>query len=326
MEIKKIINNRNHKLKKKLILLGLFSLFMIGLFLFYNAINSWHLIGKMRVTRLIGLIIVAVDLSVATVIFQAVVKNKILSPTVMGFESMFSLVATASVFFLTSFVVNQIPRYLMFIIQATFMSILSVFLFTSIIGKRKNALHLMVLIGIVTGVFLRSLTQMMVSIMDPNEYLAVQDTNIASFAVIDKKSLLVTLVITIIVIILIYRKRYVFEIVNLGEELAKNLGLDYQLEIKKALFLSSILVASATALVGPLMFFGLLIANITTYFLSSMKMSYYIPSSAFMGIILLIGGQGILEHILNQATILPVVIEFVGGAWLLIMIVREARI
>lgn len=326
MLIKSIIQKEQRRVFFRLIILFILAIISILFFLLFGAINVWHLIGKMRLTRLISLVVVAASLSVATVVFQAVVRNKILSPSVMGFEAMFSLVATATVFFLTSAVSNKIPRPIMFLIQTFLMTFLSVFLFTSLIGKRKNSIHLLVLVGIVTGVFLRSLTQMMISIMDPNEFLNVLDTKTASFMLIDKASLLITSIVSIITGIFIFKKRHSLEVISLGEDIATNLGLDYNKEIKILLSLSSILVACATALAGPLMFFGLLIANISSLYLRSNKMKYYLVASIFFGICVLIGGQSILEHLLNQATVLPVVIEFLGGILLLIMIVKEAHI
>lgn len=326
MQIKAIIQKEHRNVFLKTFILLILAILSILFFLLYKSINVWHLIGRMRLTRLTGLVVVSASLSIATVVFQAVVRNRILSPSVMGFESMFSLVATATVFFLTSQLSNKIPRLIMFLIQTTLMTAVSVFLFTSLIGKRKNSIHLMVLVGIVMGVFLRSITQMMVSIMDPNEFLNVLDTRTASFAVIDKPSLLITLITATLAITLIFYKRNTLEVISLGEDLSTNLGLDYTKEIKIVLSLSSILVACATALAGPLMFFGLLIANISSIYLGSMKMKYYLLTSMFFGIVVLIGGQAILEHLLKQATVLPVVIEFVGGTLLLIMIVKEARV
>lgn len=325
MKIEMIEKEREKVLRRKVTFIVTLAICACLFFLLYNALDAWQLIAKMRIKRLVGLVVVSISLSVATVIFQAVTRNRLLSPTVMGFDSMFSLIVTGSVFFLTSSVVNQIPRSIMFIVQAILMTIVSVTLFSSFVGKHRNNLYLMILVGMVLGSFLRSITHMMISIMDPNEYLNVQDAKTASFAVIDQDSLGITIIISIIAIGFIFRKRHIWDVLNLGEDLATNLGLNYAYEVKYALALSSILVACSTALVGPLMFFGLLIANIASFYLESSRMTYFLPTAAAMGVLVLIGGQAILEHVLKQGTVLPVVIEFVGGSLLLIMIIKEAK-
>lgn len=320
------VQTRNKGLLKKTIIILILALAMCLFFLLYDAMDAWKILAKMRSTRLIGLIVVSASLSVATACFQAITRNRILSPSVMGFESIYSLIATLLVFVLTSAVTNRIPRTIMFLIQTGFMSLISVGLFTNIIDGKKNSINFMVLLGIVFGIFLRSIRSMLVSIMDPNEFMNVQDLNTASFAIIDESSLLITTIVAISVMIYLLTKRDIIDVIYLGRDHALNLGVNYSNEIKKILVASSILVACATALVGPLMLFGLLIANMSAFYLGSTRMSYYIPTTAFMGILVLVGGQAVLEHVVNQATILPVVLEFVGGILLLILIGRGAKL
>lgn len=323
--VRYILTDRLTNARRRLLIAAGATALALVLFTTYDALDAWAIIGPLRLTRLAGLVIVAISLSTATVVFQTVTRNRILSPSVMGFDAMFSLVATGSVFFLTSAVANRIPPTAMFLAQTAIMTLLAVAMFTSMLRRGRTNVHLLVLVGIVMGTFLRSLTSMMASIMDPNEFLTVADRNMASFAVINTPALGVTALVSVVVLAYMWWKSPTWDLLGMGHDVAVALGVRYRREVQLALAASSVLVAAATALVGPMLFFGLLIANLTFYAIGSAKLRHLLPGAAAIGTLVLVGGQGVLEHVLHQATVLPVVIEFAGGALLLVLIVRQAR-
>ena len=102
-----------------------------------------------------------------------------------------------------------------------------------------------------------------------------------------------------------------------------NLGINYRQQVTVILLLISILVAVSTALVGPLTFLGLMVANLAYLVAGSSQHRYLLPVSFLLGVIALIGGQLILEYGLNMAGTLSVVIEFVGGIFFIYMVLRR---
>ncbi|VEI13448.1 iron chelate uptake ABC transporter family permease subunit [Trueperella bialowiezensis] len=325
IDIDRAINARRTDIRRKLAIIGVAAAAMCALFLTYDALDAWAVIGPLRAKRLGALIVVAIALSTATAVFQTVTRNRILSPSVMGFDSMYQLTATASVFFFGSTVIAKVPGPVMFAINTALMMILAVTLFMAVLGRNRSNVYLLVLVGIVVGTFLRSINSLLTTIMDPGEYLAVADAHTASFAVINTTSLQAAVVLAILALGYIWLRAPEWDILALGPDTARSLGIRYRREVRLALGASAVLVASATALVGPLMFFGLLIVNITVFATDSNRLRDLIVGSSAMGVAVLVGGQAILEHILHQATILPVILELVGGLLLLTMIVRGAR-
>lgn len=324
-DIDRAINSRRSAIRKRLLIVGIAALVMSVFFLTYDALGAWAIIGPLRLSRLIALVVVAVALSVATAVFQAVTRNRILSPSVMGFDSMFQLMATASIFFFGSATVGQVPNSVMFLINTALMTLVAVSLFLTVLRRGRSNVYLLVLVGIVVGTFFRSLTSLLSTVMDPGEYLAVADASTASFAVINTEALGVATVLAVIALGYIWKRSPEWDILTLGPDVARGLGLRYRREVRLALTASTILVASATALVGPLMFFGLLIVNIAVYACGSNQLRDLMLASGGIGIVVLVGGQALLEHVLNQATILPVILELVGGLLLLTMILRGTR-
>lgn len=324
-DIREALRSRRVQIRTRLVVIGAFALAVCVFFLIYDALDAWAIIGRLRMTRLAALVLVAVALSAATAVFQAVTRNRILSPSVMGFDSMYQLMATASVFFLGSVTVSQIPNSVVFVVNTALMTAIAVTLFLVVLRKNRTNVYLLVLVGIVLGTFFRSLTSLLSTVMDPGEYLTVADASTASFAVVNTTALGAASIMAVVALAYIWKRSPEWDILALGPDIARGLGMRYRREVRLALGSASVLVASATALVGPLMFFGLLIVNIAVYAGGSNRLRDLLLAGGGIGVVVLVGGQALLEHVLHQATILPVILELVGGLLLLVMIMRGVR-
>lgn len=319
-EIKALNQNNQKRLGKQIMILIVIAILMIAFFLFYRLELSLSIILMLRVKRLLALLIVAVNLSIATVLFQGVTHNPILTPGIMGYEAIFTLITTIIIAFTNVIDLSNFSNVHLFLLQLMVMVIVSVNVFSAVLKMTRHNIHLLLLIGIILGTFLRSIVSMLTSIMDPQQFMIVQDTHTASFSVINTESLGITVILSVICWVIIFTQRFDLAMMALGRDTALNLGVDYERMVRFTLMMIALLVSSSTALVGPLMFFGLLSTQITVHYLNTASFKHVLFTSAFVGIIILIGGQSILEHLLKQATILPVVIEIVGGSLLLWMI------
>lgn len=114
--------------------------------------------------------------------------------------------------------------------------------------------------------------------------------------------------------------RHELDAIALGRHTALNLGIAYQPRVTVVV----LLVAASTALVGPLTFFGLLVANLAYSLIGSWRHCYLLPGVVLLGVVMLVGGQLILERLLHMAGTLSVVIEFVGGALFYLLIKKAA--
>jgi iron complex transport system permease protein len=88
--------------------------------------------------------------------------------------------------------------------------------------------------------------------------------------------------------------------------------------------LVSVLVAVSTALVGPITFFGLLVASLAHSLVGTSRHRYVLPAAALLAIICLVGGQTLLERVFSFDTALSIIIEFVGGIVFIILVLRRA--
>jgi iron complex transport system permease protein len=100
------------------------------------------------------------------------------------------------------------------------------------------------------------------------------------------------------------------------------LCLDHNRSVTIVLILVAILVSVSTALVGPVTFFGLLVANLAYLLAGTHKHRFVLPVAVFIAIICLVGGQLILERVFAFDTALSIIIEFLGGIVFLVLLIR----
>ncbi|MEQ5126083.1 iron chelate uptake ABC transporter family permease subunit [Providencia alcalifaciens] len=304
-------------------LLAALSVLSIILYMTINLGSNLAYILPHRGYIVLTMIIVAFGSGVSTVLFQTIANNKILTPSIMGLEALFILLQTIFVFYTDSFPASWLLNIGKFLLESSLLVIFSVLLYRWLFISVKMNINLVLMVGIILGTLFRSVATLLQRLMDPNEFSILQSRMFATFTKGTPELILFTLVITVIVGILLWRMRYCFDVLALGQANAVNLGINYRQQVTVILLLISVLVAISTALVGPLTFLGLMVANLAYYIAGSSQHRYLLPVSFLLGVIALVGGQLILEYGLNKAGTLSVVLEFVGGIFFIYMVLRR---
>ncbi|ENY6784676.1 iron chelate uptake ABC transporter family permease subunit [Providencia rettgeri] len=304
------------------ILLAL-SLLSIILYMTVNLGSNLAYILPHRGYIVLTMIVVAFAAGVSTVLFQTIANNKILTPSIMGLEALFILLQTIFVFYTDSFPSSWLLNIGKFLLESTLLVLFSVLLYRWLFVSVKMNINLVLMVGIILGTLFRSVATLLQRLMDPNEFSILQSRMFATFTKGTPELIIFTLLITAVVGVLLWRMCYCFDVIALGQANAVNLGINYRQQVTVILLLISILVAVSTALVGPLTFLGLMVANLAYLVAGSSQHRYLLPVSFLLGVIALIGGQLILEYGLNMAGTLSVVIEFVGGIFFIYMVLRR---
>jgi iron complex transport system permease protein len=95
--------------------------------------------------------------------------------------------------------------------------------------------------------------------------------------------------------------------------------------VKKMLVIVAIFISISTALVGPITFFGLIVANLSYQFFKTHKHRVLISGSVVMSIIALVGGQWVVERVFTFSTTLSVIINFIGGVYFIYLLLKERK-
>src|SRR5690606_10110387 len=144
-----------------LLVLAALALLSIGLFMTLDAKGSWSFVLSFRGKKLLSLALVAYSVAVSTVLFQTVTNNRILTPSIMGFDALYVLIKTAVVFFFGVSALVSIDSQIQFVVELAVMVGFSFLLFRWLFLGEERSLHLLVLVGIVFGILFRSLSQLM---------------------------------------------------------------------------------------------------------------------------------------------------------------------
>jgi len=311
---------------KRLAGLSVLALASIVLFMTINLRGNISYILVHRGLILATMLLVAFSSGVATLLFQTVTNNRILTPSVMGLEALFILIQTLLIFFIDANGLRMLGAVGQFICEALLLVLFSTFLYRWLLGRIGVNLHMVLLVGLVCGTLFRSISSLLQRLLEPGEFAVLQSRIFATFTRAAPEIIALSGLVVLAVALIIWRMRHSLDVIALGRDMSIGLGVPWRRRVTLVLLLVSLLVAISTALVGPLTFFGLLVANLTWQLTGSHRHHYLLPGVVLTGIITLVGGQVILERGLNMAGSLSVVIEFVGGALFLWFLIKKAAV
>ena len=283
--------------------------------------NRSFILG-LRGSKLLGMIIVGAAAGIATVLFQTVAANRVLTPSIMGFDSLYVLMQTTLVMSLGIAGFAAIPKGEKFLMEVLAMTLLACLLFGTLLGRGARDIPRTILTGVILGVLFRSLNGFLGRIIDPTDYAVVQQSSFASFSRIDAGLLPVGIGLSVAAIAIACFMARRLDVLALGRDTAVSLGLRHERVVIGTLALVAVLVAISTALVGPITFFGLIVAGLTHGVVQSARHAMLIPASGLIAACILVGGQLLFERVLGQAGFLSVVVEFAGGLFFLYLLVK----
>lgn len=312
--------------RTKIVLIAILALLVILAFIAIglNSSNYKYLLSR-RLPKVLAIAITGIAIAISSTVFQTITNNRILTPSVLGLDSLYILIQTLAVFVLGSTNKLIVNKNLNFLFTVLLMVLFSRILFYILFRKEEDNIVSLLLIGLIMGTLFQSVSSFMQMVIDPNEFLHVQDKMFASFNNINTNILFISAVIIIAIIIYIFRQGKKLDVLALGRDHAINLGIDYDAFVHKALLLVSILVSVSTALVGPITFLGLLVVNLAREILETFEHRYLLITSSLVSIVALNGGQLLVERIFNFSTPISVIINFLGGIYFISLLLKEGQ-
>ncbi|MCL1899551.1 MAG: iron chelate uptake ABC transporter family permease subunit [Promicromonosporaceae bacterium] len=298
---------------------------LIAAYLTIGVQGGWDFVLPFRGRRVGAMVVVGAAVAAATVAFQTLTSNRILTPSIMGFDALFQAIATVTVFAFGQAAMLRLGTIGNFAISLAVMLGASLALFWSLLGGARRSLHLVLLVGVVLGTMLRSLTLMLQRLLDPDAFLVLQGRLFASFSGVNPTLLWVSAAVVCGAVTVLFALRRRLDVMTLGRETATALGVGYRATTLLVVTLVAILISTATALVGPITFFGLLVANLAYHLARTHRHAWTLPIAALLAVVVLVGGQIILEHGFGQRTLLSVIVEFLGGIVFLTLLIAEGR-
>lgn len=281
---------------------------------------------SLRIPKLIVMLIAAFAIGGASLVFQSIINNTIVTPCLLGMNSLYTLIHTAVVFVAGSGSILAVNANVAFAVDLVLMGLSATVIYGYLFKKTNYNVLYVLLIGTVLTSFFGSIQSTLTRIMDPNEYDSLLTTLVASFSNVNAEIIVFSLVVLALLIVALRKDLALLDVLTLGKEQAINLGVDYDKSVRRLLLGVTLAIAVATAVVGPISFMGLIIANLSRQLLKTFRHSQLIAGSALFGMIILVAGQLIVEHVYTYAIPISVFITVGGGVYFLYLLLTKRRV
>ncbi|MGR5166009.1 iron chelate uptake ABC transporter family permease subunit [Vibrio astriarenae] len=308
----------------KVLILAVVSVLFIGFFLGKGlTVDNYQFFLSRRIPKVLAIIIAAVAIAASSLVFQTITNNRILTPSILGFDSLYVMLQVLMVVLFGSTSALVINSGLNYVVTTAIMLALAMTLFGFYFRRGNRNIFTLLLIGIVLSSLFSSVTGFFTMLVDPNEFTMIQGAMFASFNNVNSDLVywsLIPLALSTLYLVKLTPKLDVFW---LGVDNAKSLGVDTQKVTMQVMFVITILVSVSTVLVGPVLFFGLIVVALTRQIFSGYQHRFLLLASSLLSIAMLITGQWVVENLLDFETTISVIINFVGGVYFLVLLSKQ---
>lgn len=288
--------------------------------------EKWWRISDMRVNSIVVMLLITCAQAFATVSFQTVTNNRIITPSIMGFESLYVLVQTSIVFFFGINGIVQLSGFTRFLLQAAMMVIFAVLLYSWLLSGKLGNLHVMLLVGIILGAGMGSLSTFMQQMLEPSAFDVLSARLFGNVGNANVEFLWFVIPVVGLTTAAVWLLSNRLNVVALGSDITTNLGLNHKRQVMLILTLVSVLMAMSTSLVGPMMFLGFLSATLAYIVTDTYDHHRVLPVAWLMGYVILASAYFLLRHVLTLVDAVTIIVELIGGLLFLFVILRKGRL
>ena len=274
-----------------------------------------NIIRDIRMPRVLASIIIGANLAVSGVLLQAIIRNPLAEPSVVGISSGSVLVSVIILLFFPQ--LNTVRPLFGFI--GGLVACIIVF---SLAHKKGFSAIRIVLAGVAVNAMLSAMSNITIQ-FGAGAVSSVQSWltgSLANITWMDIRLLLVYSVIGHIGAFLLYKS---CDLIALGEKNAKSLGLNYDLHMFLICVVAVFLSATATSIGGVIAFVGLVVPHICRIIMGSSH-KYLIPFSIIIGSMLLLIADTMGRMLFAPLEIpVGIVMAVIGGPVFLYLLKRS---
>lgn len=268
-----------------------------------------------RLPRVLGAIFAGAGLAVSGVIIQSVLNNSLAGPNIIG--------VNAGAGFFMALAAIVLPNKPSIMPLAAFIGALITVLLVFYAGKRTGASRItLVLAGIAINSLLNAATDAILTFV-PDAILNHYSFRIGGLSNINVKTLYPALVGIGIGLILTICLHNEMDVLSLGEETAKNLGLNTAWYRFILLFLAAVMAGASVSFSGLLGFVGLIIPHISRAIVGS-EGKYLIPVAGLMGAAFLTLCDLLARRLFAPYDIsVGIILSFLGAPFFLYLLIKK---
>lgn len=272
-----------------------------------------QIIFQIRLPRIVYAIFIGGGLSIAGAVFQAILMNPLAEPYILGISSGGTFGAVLSFLLGLAFFGTQI---------FAFTGAILVMMLVFFLGKRYGDLepNTLLLSGVMVGAFFSAAILLLIIFMNDSLRTAVYwMIGSLSFAKVDNLWFVIFVTVSVFIFLLINSHKY--NILAMGSETAKTLGINSSFLKNSSYFAASLLIGSVVSVSGIIGFVGLIVPHVCRL-IWGVDNRIIIPTSFFIGAIYLTLADTIARTIISPAELPVGAITAIIGAPIFIYLLR----
>lgn len=297
--------------------LGLATAFL----LFRSGLDFGYVIPN-RLIRIGAIAIGGICVACTSICFQTIAGNRILTPAIMGYEGVFLLLQSTLTLVLGGHTRIVFGNSANFLISLGCMLAYSWALHRWLFKDGRRDIYFLLLLGLVLSMVMGTLAQFVQLKISPSDFGMVQSLIYATFNRAQADQLGYSALLLVGVLVVGAKTLPYLDAIALGKNRAISLGVDYPRYVRLYLILTAVLVATSTSLIGPTGFMGIFVANLTYTIAASARHRAMLPIGCAIAITIFLVAQFLVEHVFNYTTTVSILINMLGGAYFLILMVR----
>ena len=273
---------------------------------------------QVRLPRVLMGFLVGSALAAVGVALQALLRNPLADPYVLGVSSGAALGASLAMLLGLGATVMLFPLLPLFGFAGGLFALVLIYRLAQAHGRLP--LHSLLLAGVILNAILTALIMFITSIMEPNRSAGLMAWLMGSLTAPGYPALAVVVIYVVCVSAVLMRNAQVLNVLTQGEETARSLGIDTE-RVKKQLYVLTALVTGAVVSVsGMIGFVGMVVPHAVRLTVGS-DHRLLLPASALVGGIFLVVSDTIARTVFAPAEIpVGIVTALAGGPFFLYLL------
>ena len=277
---------------------------------------------KVRLPRILLACMVGGALAVSGVVLQALLRNPLADPYILGVSSGSALGAIIAILLGLNITIGSLPSIPLFAFAGGLLTILFVYHISKI--HRKISIQTMLLVGVVTGAILAAIIMFITSIAGPHKVQGIIFWLMGSLSSEEYPMVAIVSFYVIVGILILLCHARSLNLLVLGEESATQLGLDVERAKKIAFIGASLITGAAVSVSGLIGFVGILIPHVVRMIIGS-DHRLLLPAAGLCGSIYLIIADTLARTLMAPTEIPVGVITAICGGPFFIYLLRKKR-
>lgn len=277
------------------------------------------IIFKIRLPRILCGILIGAGLSLAGASYQGLFKNPMVSPAILGASSGAGFGASLGILLSFNMIAIQLISFLFGLIAVIIVYLISLSMKTS-----DKSLSL-ILSGIIINTLFTSLISLVKYVADPSDKLpAISFWLMGSLSAVDMNDFYILLISSVLSIIPIFLLRWRMNVMSLGDEEAKALGLNVNFMRIIIVSASSLITASAVSVAGLIGWIGLVIPHLARMIVGP-DFRKLIPITIVLGASYLIIVDDISRSIFSVEIPLGILTSIIGAPFFIYLMGKNKK-